>query len=177
MVHTSFKETCNIYHLSLESGIFPDQLKVAEFIPLYKNDIGNYRQIAQLSVFFSYLLEKLTYNRFMTFIERHEALKHSVTVLRPSTQKAIEKKINQVRMFLDLTKAYDVLRHWILLSKWNSYGIRGVANLLYQSYISNWKQCVEGNTWKQVSMFQLQGKLNRVCLRVQFLVQYYSYYT
>ena len=38
--------------------------------------------------------------------------------------------MNPVGIFLDLTKAYDVLSHKILLSKLNSYGIRGVANVL-----------------------------------------------
>ena len=48
--------------------------------------------------------------------------------------------------FLDLTKAYDVLNHKVLLSKLNSYGIRGVANLWFESYLSHRKQCVEINT-------------------------------
>jgi len=35
------------------------------------------------------------------------------------------------------------------LSKLNSYGIRGVANLWFQSYLSHWKQCVEIKSVKQ----------------------------
>jgi hypothetical protein len=62
----------NIYNASLESGIFPDQLKVAKVIPLYKKGdmkgIGNYRPITLLSVF-SELLEKLMYDRVISFIE------------------------------------------------------------------------------------------------------------
>ena len=64
-----------------------------------------------------------------------------------STQEATKK--NSLGMFLDLTKAYDVLNHNVLLSKLNSYGIRGVANLWFESYLSHWKQCVEINSMKQ----------------------------
>jgi hypothetical protein len=50
---------------------------------------------------------------------------------------------------LDLTKAYDVQNHKLLLSKLNYYGIRGVANLWFESYLSNQKQCVGINCMKQ----------------------------
>jgi len=54
--------------------------------------------------------------------------------------------MNPIRIFLDLTKAYDVLNHKVLLSKLNSYGIRNVANLWFESYVSHRKQCVEIKT-------------------------------
>ena len=50
------KSLANIYNASLESEIFPDQLKIVKVAPLYKKgdkrDIRNYRPIARLSVFF-----------------------------------------------------------------------------------------------------------------------------
>jgi hypothetical protein len=52
--------------------------------------------------------------------------------------------MNPAEIFLDLTTAYEVLSHKILLSKPNSYGITGVANFWFESYLSNQKQCV----WK-----------------------------
>ena len=45
----------DIYNTSLESGIFPDKLKISKVIPLHKKgdtrDSQNYRPIASLSVF------------------------------------------------------------------------------------------------------------------------------
>ena len=38
-VHTSFKETPNIYNVSLESDIFPDQLKVEKLYHCIKKGI------------------------------------------------------------------------------------------------------------------------------------------
>jgi predicted aconitase len=57
--------------------------------------------------------------------------------------------MNTTGVFLDLTKAYDVLNHKALLSKLKSYGIRGVADLCFESYLLHQKQCVEVNSMKQ----------------------------
>jgi len=54
--------------------------------------------------------------------------------------------MNPIGIFLDLTKAYDVLSHKVLLSKLNSYGIRDMANSWFESHLSHRKQRVEINT-------------------------------
>ena len=48
-------------------------------------------------------------------------------------------------IYIDLSKAFDTLDHSILLDKLNDYGIRGVANNLLHSYISNKYQYVDFN--------------------------------
>ena len=67
----------NIYNASLESGTFPDKLKIAKVTPIHKKadlrDVSNYRPISVLPVF-SKLLEKLMYNRLTAFIDRNEVL-------------------------------------------------------------------------------------------------------
>jgi hypothetical protein len=42
-------------------------------------------------------------------------------------------------------KAYDVLNHETLLAKLNSYGVRSIANVWFESYISHRRQYVEIN--------------------------------
>ena len=101
-------------------------------------------------------MEKLVYNRIITFIEKNGIIteaQHGFTSKRSTetalldfinnVQSAIDNKMNPVGIFLDLSKAYDVLDHKILLDKLNAYGIRGITNKWMESYLTNRKQFVE----------------------------------
>jgi hypothetical protein len=134
-------------------------------IPIHKKgntrDINNYRPIASLSVF-SNILEKLVYNRIIAFIESNGIITEAQHGYRSNrsmetalqdfvnnVQTAVDDKMNPIRLFLDLSKAYDVLDHKLLLDKLNAYGIRGIANLWMESYLSNRKQYVKLKSLKQ----------------------------
>ena len=62
---------------SINKGIFPDELKIAKVIPIYKfgdnTSIENYRPISVLSVF-SKVFEKIMYNHLINFINKHNIL-------------------------------------------------------------------------------------------------------
>ena len=62
----------HIFNISLQTGVFPDGMKIARVIPLFKNgnanDFTNYRPISLLSQF-SKILEKIFHIRMMSFIE------------------------------------------------------------------------------------------------------------
>lgn len=62
-----------------------------------------------------------------------------------SNQYAIDEKTNLTGIFFELSKAQGILNYKILVSKLDAYGIRGVANLWFKSYLPNWKRGVEVN--------------------------------
>ena len=66
-----------IINESFQSGIFPDKMKLAKVIPLFKKGCplaaSNYRPISLLSVF-SKITEKVMYERLYKFLEKNEIL-------------------------------------------------------------------------------------------------------
>ena len=140
------------------NGYFPDTLKIAKIQPIFKNgneqDMKNYRPISILSVF-SKTLEKLMFNRLNSFVEKYKILTdvqhgfregrltaacQSVT---ESTLEVLDNHLNAIGIFLDLSKAYDVLNHQILLDKLEIYRVRGVLKSWIKSYSANHIQFVE----------------------------------
>ena len=134
-------------------------MKTAKVKPLFKKkdrqDIQNYRPISILSVF-SKPLERIMYNRLLLFLKKHNILtseQHGFTESKStetashsfiqSVQEALDKHLYAVGIFLDLSKAYDVINHKRLLDKLDSYGIRGSMNKWFQSYLANRTQFVE----------------------------------
>jgi Reverse transcriptase (RNA-dependent DNA polymerase). len=47
-----------------------------------------------------------------------------------------------IGLFLDLSKAFNMVNHQILIKKLNKYGLRGLAESWFASYLSNRKQIV-----------------------------------
>ena len=148
----------HIINLSFSTGIMPEKLKIARVIPIFKkgqrDDISNYRPISLLSVF-NKIIETIVYNRLIKFIEKNELLfsnqfgfrtshstTHAIILIVDKIQKAIERKEFSCGIFLDLCKAFDTVDHKILLKKLEYYGVRGIANDWFCSYLSNRKQFV-----------------------------------
>ena len=67
----------HIFNLSITSGIFPDELKIARVIPVFKKGVksspGNYRPISILPVI-SKIFEKLVNARLMKFLESNQII-------------------------------------------------------------------------------------------------------
>jgi hypothetical protein len=60
-------------------------------------------------------------------------------------QEVLDKRVQTNGIFIDLTEAYDVLNHKLLLEKRFCYGIRGSMNSWFQAYLTNRRQFIEIN--------------------------------
>jgi hypothetical protein len=69
------KPLAYIYNLSVTTGTFPDILKIAKVIPIFKKgsreDISNYRPISLLSIF-DKVFEKLICTRLLSYWNKHD---------------------------------------------------------------------------------------------------------
>ena len=150
-----------IVNESFQSGIFPDKMKLAKVIPLFKKGCrlaaSNYRPISLLSIF-SKIIEKVMYKRLYKFLEKHEILytlqfgfraSHSIDHALVSLTEAIKNSLDNRKfgcgIFIDLQKAFDTVNHNILLTKLEHYGIRGTALDWFKSYLMDRKQYVSVN--------------------------------
>ena len=157
--HSYLVPLSHVLNLSIIQGFFPDSLKLAKVVPLYKSgdtaSLSNYRPVSVLPLF-SKILERLLYNRILDFITKHKVLynyqfgfrtNHStnmaLTILLDKIVSAIDKGEYVIGIFIDLQKAFDTVNHEILLNKLAKYGIRGKCLDWLRDYLQNRKQLVK----------------------------------
>jgi hypothetical protein len=137
----------NVFNTAIQEGVFPDLLKISKINPVFKKgdklDISNYRPISILPII-SKIFEQIILVRLNKFLNHLNILSHSQHGFRQnrSTTTAIfdlteniypvlDKKATALGMFIDLSKAFDLVDHSILLTKLNNIGIRGVVLKLF----------------------------------------------
>ena len=157
-----------IINQSLSTGVFPDKLKIAKVIPLYKKDdphlVDNFRPISLLPAI-SKIFEKIVFNQVYAYFDRNKLLYTSQYGFRKlhSTELASLELVDRVRLdmdsgkmplsvFLDLSKAFDTLDHSILLQKLTHYGLSQAAIRWFSSYLLGRRQLVDFNgTWSTLT--------------------------
>lgn len=163
----------HLFNHTLESGIYPNELKIAKVVPIFKDGDSSapssYRPISVLSVI-NTVFEKILCKRIKDFITKYSIFCHNQHGFRPnrSTSSAVlvltqhlyralhESKIAVV-VYLDIKKAFDTVNHSILLYKLHQYGFRGKMSELFNSYLSNRKQCVVINDFVSTPRTVLTG--------------------
>ena len=150
-----------IINQTLTSGIFPDTLKIAKIIPLFKkgdrNLLENYRPISILPAI-SNIFERIMFNQIHSHFSTHNLfysgqygfrVNHSTQLAALELIDRITQDLDQgntpITIFMDLSKAFDTLNHDILIYKLKAYGLSETALKLMQSYLTNRKQYVEIN--------------------------------
>ena len=144
----------HLINLSINEGTFPDDLKIAKVIPIYKSDneqsINNYRPISVLP-FFSKIFERVIANHILNDnqfgFRRNLSTSHAIICLVEKVAKALDQGKIVVGLMIDLKKAFDGICHKTLLKKIYAYGIRGKLFDWFKSYLTNKTQYVQyGNS-------------------------------
>ena len=156
IIHVIVKPLVHICNVSFASGIFPSDLKIAKVIPVFKKGdqhlFQNYRPISLLPCF-SKLIETCAAERLYSFLSNSHVLSnfqfgfrpkhcttHAMLHLQDKVRLTIEKNKFCIGIFMDLSKAFDVVNHNILIFKLQYSGVRGTPLKWFQSYLSNRRQ-------------------------------------
>ena len=143
----------------IHTGTYPQQLKIAKVTPIFKaidkEQFSNYRPISLLPSI-SKIFESVIYQQLMKYLLENKLLSSQQYGFRAnhSTELAALNLIDRLtydldngkiptNIYIDLSKAFDTLQHETLLNKLAYYGVRGKANDLIRSYLTNRKQIVD----------------------------------
>ena len=148
-----------LFNQSINSGKFPQKLKHATIIPIHKKgskeELCNYRPISLLSTF-SKIFEKLMKNFLMNYLDAKGILNPSqfgfrcglstfdaLRTLNEEIYSALDSKRSLLNIYIDFSKAFDTVKHDILLIKLYHYGIRGIIFNWFSDYLSQRTQSIK----------------------------------
>ena len=139
--------------MSFLTGKSPSVLKIAKVTPIHKKqskvDYANYRLIFLLPII-EKVIEKRMYKRLYNFPDISNLIyllqfgfrskystTHALINLTGSIRQSLDEGNFACGIFVDLQNAFDTVDHKILLHKLEYYGIRGVCNDWFKSYLSD----------------------------------------
>ena len=157
-INVIYRPLLKIFNLSINKGVVPSLFKTAKVTPIHKkgptHDINNYRPISILPVL-SKLLEKHIAYHLRNFLEHHKILHIKQSGFRSdhscetalinivdSWMSALNDNECAGTIFLDLTKAFDLVNHSLLIEKLQLYKFNQISLKWFISYLSNRSQRV-----------------------------------
>lgn len=148
-----------IINKSLREGSFPKLMKVAKIRPLFKggdpSEGRNYRPVSLLPVI-SKILERLVHAQLSTFLSdnglipdtqfgyrRHHSTTDALVLAIESITKARIGNQHTGVAFVDMSKAFDKVKHQVLINDLFALGISGTVLSWLADYLSERQQYVQ----------------------------------
>ena len=149
-----------VFNNSVEQSSFPDELKLADVSSLFKKEVktfkGNYRPISVLPAV-SKVFERLMDTQISAHMSPYLSwllcgfrkgynAQHALMRAIENWKACLDNGGKIGAIFMDLSKAFDCIRHDLLIAKLHAYGFSREALLLVHSYLENRQQRVK-NQW------------------------------
>ena len=167
----------NQFNNSLKTSVFPEELKNADVIPVFKkgsrNDIENYRPVSilpNISKIFERCIYKQLYSYFDNFLSKYQtgfrkgySTQQCLLAMIEKLKESIDNKGVYAALLTDLSKAFDCLPHDLLIAKLHAYGVELNALNFLCSYLTNRYQRVKINNsfseWSEIIYGVPQGSI------------------
>ena len=165
------------FNSSLLTGIFPNNLKLADVSPIFKKDNrhfkDNYRPVSILPAL-SKIFERLMNYQINIYMEdklsvylcgfrKGMSAQNCLLFLTEKWKKCLDRQRKAGVILTDLSKAFDCLWHDLLIAKLHAYGFNLPALKLIYNYLTNRFQRVRINssfsTWKAILSGVPQGSI------------------
>jgi len=148
----------SLINSSMEEGIFPNVLKQATVIPVFKkgekDNMNNYRPISLLPVM-SKVFEKVINTRITKVLDdkgyidenqygfrKNHSTEDAILKFTDEIERDISEKKHVVSVFVDVSKAFDSCDHTILINKIRKIGLYGQSLELIKSYLKDREQII-----------------------------------
>ena len=166
-----------IFNDCVQNGLFPDLLKLADVTSLHKTEEKtrkkNYRPVSVLptvSKVFERLLDKqiISYmgpylSSLLCGFRKGYNAQHALVRMLEKWKTSLDNRENVGAILMDLSKAFDCIKHDLLSAKLDAYGFSREALRLFNSFLENRRQRVKINgsfsTYKQLSLGVPQGSV------------------
>ena len=165
------KEITFIINGCIEKGIFPNDLKLADVSPIFKQE--DHRPVSILP-HMSKVFERILYKQIDTFMttkfspylcgfrKNHNA-QYSLLKMIETWKKHLDKGEKIGVILMDLSRAFDTINHSLLLAKLDVYGFSRTSLKLMQNYLCNRQQRISINgsfsDWTEVITGVAKGSI------------------
>ena len=177
------KSITDMINKSIDGGIFPDCLKMAEVIPVYQKADNlkreNYRPVSILpclsKIFDRVMADQLNtyfrdiFDKALSAFRTGYSCQDTLLALTEKFKKAIREHQSAGAILMDLSKAFDCMPHKLLIAKFKAYGLEDLSIQLVTSYLEGRKQRVRVGNKRSEWADIIKGSTSGIYLGAHFL--------